>query len=78
LEIFKTFDLNPISLKQKFEKQFSIFLSGLVRIRPKRPSQPNPTPFSFSFSISETGPPGHLIHSAFAAHSARSSFVSLP
>jgi hypothetical protein len=53
LEIFKTFDLNPISLNQKFAKQFLFFAGSINLISARFPWQPNPTPLPFP----KIGPP---------------------
>jgi hypothetical protein len=47
LKIFKTFDLNPISLNQKFAKQFLFFAGSPNLISVRFPWQPNPTPLPF-------------------------------
>jgi hypothetical protein len=53
LEIFKTFDLNPISLNQKFAKQFLFFAGSPNLILARFPWQPHLTPLPFP----EIGPP---------------------
>jgi hypothetical protein len=53
LEIFKTSDLNPISLNQKLAKQFLFFAGSPNLISARFPWLPNPTPLPFP----EIGPP---------------------
>jgi hypothetical protein len=47
LKIFKTFDLNPISLNQKFVKQFLFFAGSPNLISARFLWQPNLTPLPF-------------------------------
>jgi hypothetical protein len=62
LKIFKTFDLNPISLNQKFAKQVLFFAGSPNLISARFLWQPNPTPLLFS----EIGPPAISARSLFS------------